>query len=201
MTSHPIDMQDSLIKCHSSNDKLMPFLHLPIQSGSDNILKKMNRKHTVESYLKIVDKIRNVKPDIALSSDFIVGFPDETDKDFEKTMKFIDKVKFVIAYSFIYSPRPGTPAQHKDNININVKKARLSALQSLLTEQQVHYNKSFLNKEMEVLFEKNGRHDHQFIGRTIYNQSAFTSSKENILNKIIKVKVKDTTNFSLECQI
>ena len=201
MTSHPIDMKDSLIKTHATNNKLMPFLHLPIQSGSDKILKKMNRKHTVDDYLSIVDKIRNVRPDIAMSSDFIVGFPDETDKDFESTMKFIEKVNFVIAYSFIYSPRPGTPAQYKDNIENAVKKARLSALQSLLTEQQINYNKSFLNKDMEVLFEKKGRYQDQFIGRTIYNQSTFTSSKEKILNKILKVKITNSTNFALECQI
>ncbi len=201
MTSHPIDMQDSLIKAHAKNPKLMPFLHLPIQSGSDDILKKMNRKHTVDDYLKIVDKIRNVKPDIAMSSDFIVGFPDETDKDFENTMKFIEKVNFVIAYSFIYSPRPGTPAQHKDNVDNAIKKARLSALQSLLNQQQIKYNKSFLNRNMEVLFEKNGRHEGQFIGRTIYNQSTFTTSKEKILNKILKVKITNSTNFALECQI
>ena len=201
MTSHPIDMTDSLIKVHASNPKLMPFLHLPIQSGSDSILKKMNRKHTVSDYLKIVDKIRTIRPDIAISSDFIVGFPDETDKDFEKTMKFIEKVNFVIAYSFTYSPRPGTPAQHKDNIDQSVKKARLSALQSLLTEQQLNYNKSFINKDMEVLFEKEGRYKNQFIGRTIYNQSAFIESNKKILNKILKVKITNSTNFALECQI
>ena len=201
MTSHPIDMKDSLINSHANNSKLMPFLHLPIQSGSDHILKKMNRKHTVSDYLKIVEKIRSVRPDIAMSSDFIVGFPDESDKDFEDTMKFIDNVKFVIAYSFIYSPRPGTPAQHKDNIDLGIKKARLSALQSLLNEQQNKYNKSFLNRDMEVLFEKKGRHDNQFIGRTIYNQSAFVKSKDKILNKILKVKIKNSTNFALECQI
>ncbi len=201
MTSHPIDMTDSLIGTHASNPKLMPFLHLPIQSGSDGILKKMNRKHTVNDYLKIVDKIRNVKPDIAMSSDFIVGFPDESDSDFEKTMKFIDQVKFVIAYSFIYSPRPGTPAQHKDNVDESIKKARLSALQSLLTEQQANYNKSFINKNMEVLFEKKGRHENQFIGRTIYNQSTFVNANENILNKILKVKITDSTKFALACQI
>ncbi len=201
MTSHPIDMQDSLINAHGSVSKLMPFLHLPIQSGSDQILKKMNRKHNVNDYLKIVDKIRNVRPDIAMSSDFIVGFPDESDTDFENTMKFIEKVKFVIAYSFIYSPRPGTPAQNKDNIDKATKKARLSALQSLLTEQQIKYNKSFLNKDMEVLFEKNGRHENQFIGRTIYNQSTFTNSSEPILNKILKVKITNSTKFALECQI
>ncbi len=201
MTSHPIDMADSLIQAHASNPKLMPFLHLPIQSGSNPILKKMNRKHTVEDYLDIVDKIRKVKPDIAMSSDFIVGFPGETDEDFEQTMRFIEKVKFVIAYSFIYSPRPGTPSQHKDNVEQAVKKARLSALQSLLTEQQNNYNKSFINQDMEILFEKKGRHENQFIGRTIYNQSTFTSSKKNILNKILKVKITNSTKFSLECQI
>ncbi len=201
MTSHPIDMRDSLIHIHARNSKLMPFLHLPIQSGSDPILKKMNRKHTVSDYLNIVDKIRNVRPDIAMSSDFIVGFPDETDQDFENTMKFIDKVKFVIAYSFIYSPRPGTPAQHKDNIDLSVKKARLSALQSLLTEQQINYNKSFLNKKMEVLFEKKGRFENQYIGRTIYNQSAFVTSDNKVLNKILNVKIINSTNFSLECRI
>ena len=200
MTSHPIDMKDSLINAHADNPKLMPFLHLPIQSGSDQILKKMNRKHTTDDYLKIVDKIRNIRPDIAISSDFIVGFPDETDKDFENTMNFIEKVKFVIAYSFTYSPRPGTPSQHKDNIELSVKKARLSALQSLLAQQQVTYNKSFLNKDMEVLFEKEGRYENQFIGRTIYNQSTFINSKEKILNKILNVKIINSTNYSLECR-
>ena len=201
MTSHPIDMKDSLINAHADNSKLMPFLHLPIQSGSDKILKKMNRKHTVDDYLKIVEKIRNVRPDIALSSDFIVGFPEETDKDFEDTMKLIETVNFVIAYSFIYSPRPGTPAQNKDNISISDKKARLSALQSLLTQQQINFNKSFVNKGMEVLFEKVGRHKDQFIGRTIYNQSTFINSKKDLLNQIMNVKITNSTNFALECQI
>ncbi len=201
MTSHPIDMKDSLINAHADNSKLMPFLHLPIQSGSNKILKKMNRKHTVDDYLKIVEKIRNVRPDIALSSDFIVGFPEETDKDFEDTMKFIEKINFVIAYSFIYSPRPGTPAQNKDNISLLDKKARLSALQSLLTQQQINFNKSFVNKGMEVLFEKVGRHKDQFIGRTIYNQSTFINSKKDLLNQIMDVKITNSTNFALECQI
>ena len=201
MTSHPIDMKDSLINAHADNSKLMPFLHLPIQSGSDKILKKMNRKHSVDDYLRIVEKIRNVRPDIALSSDFIVGFPEETDNDFEDTMKFIEKVNFVIAYSFIYSPRPGTPAQNKDNINLSDKKARLSALQSLLTQQQINFNKSFVNKGMEVLFEKIGRHKDQFIGRTIYNQSTFINSKKDLLNQIMNVKITNSTNFALECQI
>jgi tRNA-2-methylthio-N6-dimethylallyladenosine synthase len=198
MTSHPIDMTDSLIKVHKTNDKLMPFLHLPIQSGSDKILKDMNRKHTVDSYKKIVDKLRNERPDIALSSDFIVGYPNETDKDFEDTMKFIDNIEFVIAYSFMYSQRPGTPAQKKDNVPVADKKARLSALQSLLKEQQKKFNKSFVGSNMEILFEKKGRHQNQFIGRSIYNQSVFTNNDKNLINTIKKVKILNSTDFALE---
>ena len=156
MTSHPIDMTDSLIETHKTNTKLMPFLHLPIQSGSDKVLKDMNRKHTVDFYRKIVEKLREKRSDIALSSDFIVGYPNETDKDFEETMKFVNDVEFVIAYSFMYSQRPGTPAQKKDNVTLADKKARLSALQSLLKEQQKNYNKSFIGTNMDILFEKKG---------------------------------------------
>ncbi len=198
MTSHPIDMSDSLFKIHGNNSKLMPFLHLPIQSGSNNILKKMNRKHTVEDYIKIVEKIKNSRPDIALSSDFIVGYPGETDSDFDFTMKLVDEVKFVIAYSFMYSARPGTPAQKRNQIDLNVKKARLSALQSLLKEQQIEFNKSFINKKMEVLFEKKGRYENQYVGRTIYNQSVFGKSSNNLINKILNVDIVRSTDFALE---
>ena len=201
MTSHPIDMDESLFKIHGTNSKLMPFLHLPIQSGSDNVLKRMNRKHRVKEYLKIVDKLKAYRPDIALSSDFIVGFPGETDKDFEDTMQFIDKVKFTIAYSFIFSPRPGTPAFKLKDIDSKVKKARLSALQSLLKSQQIEFNKSFVNKKMDILFEKSGRHTNQYIGRTIYNQSAFTKHKNNLINEFKKVEITRATDFALECQI
>ena len=198
MTSHPIDMTNSLIKVHKTNNKLMPFLHLPIQSGSNKILKKMNRKHTVEFYKKIVDKLREERSDIALSSDFIVGYPDESDKDFEDTMKFVDEVKFVIAYSFMYSQRPGTPAQKKDNIPLAEKKARLSALQSLLKNQQKNYNNSFIEKNMEILFEKKGRYKNQYIGRSIYNQSVFINSEKNLINKVENVNIVRSTNFALE---
>ncbi len=201
MTSHPIDMTESLIKVHKTNHKLMPFLHLPIQSGSDKILKDMNRKHTVDSYKKIVDKLRNERPDIALSSDFIVGYPNETDKDFEETMRFVNNVEFVIAYSFMYSQRPGTPAQKKDNVPTAVKKARLSALQSLLKEQQKKYNKSFVGSNMEILFEKKGRKQNQYIGRSIYNQSVFTKNDKNLINTIKKVKILNSTDFALESSI
>jgi len=201
MTSHPIDMTDSLIKVHKTNEKLMPFLHLPIQSGSDKILKDMNRKHTVDSYKKIVNKLRDQRPDIALSSDFIVGYPNETDRDFEETMKFVDNIEFVIAYSFMYSQRPGTPAQKKDNVPVADKKARLSALQSLLKEQQKKFNKSFVGLNMEILFEKKGRYQNQYIGRSVYNQSVFIKNDKNLINTIKNVKILNSTDFALESSI
>ena len=201
MTSHPIDMTDSLIETHKTNTKLMPFLHLPIQSGSDKVLKDMNRKHTVDFYRKIVEKLREERSDIALSSDFIVGYPNETDKDFEETMKFVNDVEFVIAYSFMYSQRPGTPAQKKDNVTLADKKARLSALQSLLKEQQKNYNKSFIGTNMDILFEKKGRHQNQYIGRSIYNQSVFTKNDKDLINTIKKVKIINSTDFALESLI
>ena len=201
MTSHPSDMRNSLIKVHKTNTKLMPFLHLPVQSGSDKVLKDMNRKHDVYFYKKIVEQLRNERPDIALSSDFIVGYPGESDRDFDDTMKFVNDINFVIAYSFIYSQRPGTPAQKKDNIPISEKKARLSALQSLLKQQQKNYNKSFVGQKMEILFEKKGRHKDQFIGRSIYNQSVFTKSESNLINKITNAKIISSTNFSLESSV
>ena len=201
MTSHPIDMCNNLINTHGDNQKLMPFLHLPIQSGSDRILKKMNRKHNVKFYLDIIEKLKKARPDIALSSDFIVGFPGESDEDFEQTMRLVETVKYVIAYSFKFSPRPGTPAYKLEDISDNIKKARLSALQSLLKQQQYNFNVSCIDKKMDILFEKNGRHINQYVGRTIYNQSAFTESKENLINKLRTTKIKSSTDFALECQI
>tara|TARA_B100000579_G_scaffold70560_1_gene53565 strand:- start:4081 stop:5397 length:1317 start_codon:yes stop_codon:yes gene_type:complete len=201
MTSHPNDMSESLIKIHGDNQKLMPFIHLPIQSGSNEILSKMNRKHNIEKYYKIIDELKSSRSDIAISSDFIVGFPDETDKDFYETMELIQKIKFSIAYSFMYSPRPGTPAYRKDNIDIQIKKARLSAMQSLLKEQQSNYNKKFFKKNLDVLFDRKGRYNNQFVGRTIYNQSVFCSSSKNLIGKILNTKIVDTTNFALEGSI
>jgi len=200
MTSHPNDMSDSLINAHVSNEKLMPFIHLPIQSGSDNILQKMNRKHTRNKYLEIVNKLKSKRPDIAMSSDFIVGFPGETDEDFDLTMNLIKEVGFSIAYSFMFSPRPGTPAHKLENINKNIKKARLSALQSLLKEQQKNFNMSFVGKELEVLFDRKGRNQNQYIGRSIYNQSVFITSNENLIGKILQVPIIRSTDFALEAK-
>jgi len=198
MTSHPNDMSDSLINAHCTNEKLMPFLHLPIQSGSDIILKKMNRKHTRNKYLEIIDKLKSKRPDIALSSDFIVGFPGESDKDFDLTMELVERVQFAIAYSFMYSPRPGTPAFKLDDIDKKIKKARLSALQSFLKEQQKNYNKSFVGKKMEILFDRKGRYDNQYIGRSIYNQSVFTSSDINLIGITKMLSISRSTDFALE---
>ena len=201
MTSHPNDMTDSLLEVHANNKKLMPFLHLPVQSGSNKILKKMNRKHSVEKYYEVISKLKSKRPDIALSSDFIVGFPGETDNDFDKTMELIKNIEFVIAYSFIYSPRPGTPAAKLKDIDLSIKKARLSALQSLLKEQQIIYNKSFIGKKVEILFDRIGRHKDQFIGRSIYNQSVFMKSKTNLIGKNINVKIINSTDYALEASI
>lgn len=154
-TSHPRDMSDDLIAAHMDIEKLMPFLHLPVQSGSNNILKAMNRKHTRQDYFKIIEKIRVARPDIGLSSDFIVGFPGETDKDFEDTMDLVRKINFTQCYSFKYSQRPGTPAADaKSQVPENIKEERLAALQELLTQQQIEFNKNHEGKIMPVLFEK-----------------------------------------------
>ena len=154
-TSHPRDMTDDLIAAHGAIDKLMPFLHLPIQSGSNNVLKGMNRKHTRQDYFKIIEKIRAARPDIGLSSDFIVGFPGESDQDFEDTLDLIKKIGFSQCYSFKYSPRPGTPAADaKIQVPEDVKTERLARLQKLLTQQQIIFNQGFEDKVMDVLFEK-----------------------------------------------
>ena len=198
MTSHPINMSNSLIESHGKNSKLMPFLHLPIQSGSNKILKEMNRKHDVNQYIETIEKLKSVCPKIALSSDFIVGFPGESDYDFDQTMKLIEKVNFSIAYSFMYSPRPGTPASNLKEIDLLTKKARLSALQSLLKEQQINYNKLFVNQSIKVLFDKEGRHNNQYVGRSIFNQSVFSNSENNIIGKILNTKIVRSTDFALE---
>ena len=201
MTSHPNEMTNSLIEAHGKNFKLMPFLHLPIQSGSDKILQKMNRKHNVKKYYKIIDKLKSWRPDIALSSDFIVGFPEETNEDFDQTMKFVENVNFAIAYSFMFSSRPGTPASKFKEVDLSIKKARLSALQSLLKEQQKNYNKSFVNSSLEILFDRKGRHKNQYIGRSIYNQSVFVNSVSSLIGKKLNAKIVRSTDFALEGEL
>jgi len=171
-TSHPADMNDELIAAHAEVDKLMPYLHLPVQSGSDRILKAMNRSHTTETYLAIIEKMRAARPDIALSGDFIVGFPGETDEDFEATLKIVDAVRYAAAYSFKYSARPGTPAATmEDQIPREIMDDRLQRLQARITENQLAFNRSKIGVDTQILVERKGRHDGQMIGRSPWLQS------------------------------
>jgi tRNA-2-methylthio-N6-dimethylallyladenosine synthase len=171
-TSHPADMKDELIAAHAKVDKLMPYLHLPVQSGSDRILKAMNRSHTTETYLATIERMRAARPDIALSGDFIVGFPGETDEDFEATLKIVDAVRYAAAYSFKYSARPGTPAATmEDQIPREIMDDRLRRLQAKITENQLAFNRSKIGVDTQILIERKGRHDGQMIGRSPWLQS------------------------------
>ena len=171
-TSHPMDMTDALIEAHGDVDKLMPYLHLPVQSGSNRILKAMNRSHTAETYLTILEKVRSARPDIALSGDFIVGFPGETDEDFTATLNLVDEVGYASAYSFKYSPRPGTPAATmEDQIATEIMDERLQRLQARITAHQVAFNRASIGKGTEVLIERKGRFAGQMIGRSPWLQS------------------------------
>jgi tRNA-2-methylthio-N6-dimethylallyladenosine synthase len=171
-TSHPNDMSDALIRAHDEVGKLMPFLHLPVQSGSDRVLKAMNRSHTTTSYLAILDRVRAVRPDIALSGDFIVGFPGETDAEFEATLDLVRAVGYAQAYSFKYSPRPGTPAATmEDQIAPEVMDERLQRLQALLNEQQLAFNQATVGRRTSLLIERQGKRPGQMIGKSPWLQS------------------------------
>lgn len=197
-TSYPADMSDDLIACHHDIPQLMPYLHLPIQSGSNKILKAMNRRHTKEDYLKIIEKLHKANPKIGMSSDFIVGFPGETDKDFQETLDVVNQVKYIQAFSFKYSKRPGTPAALMPNqIEEKTKKERLDILQNLLFDYQDKFNRSCIGKITPVLFESKGRHTGQLIGRTPYMQNLHASLKKEFLNKIVNIKITEATTNSL----
>jgi tRNA-2-methylthio-N6-dimethylallyladenosine synthase len=171
-TSHPTDMTDELIAAHGDIDKLMPYLHLPVQSGSNRVLRAMNRSHTAETYLGILEKMRAARPDIALSGDFIVGFPGETDEDFEATLRIVDEVRYAAAYSFKYSARPGTPAAiMEDQIPREVMDERLQQLQERINAHQLAFNRSKVGARTQILIERKGRHNGQMIGKTPWLQS------------------------------
>ncbi|MDX1975527.1 MAG: tRNA (N6-isopentenyl adenosine(37)-C2)-methylthiotransferase MiaB [Rickettsiales bacterium] len=190
ITSHPRDMSDDLIAIHGSEPKLMPFLHLPIQSGSDQVLKKMNRKHDVELYHDIIVRLRAARPDIALSSDFIVGFPGESDKDFEDTLTLVERVQFAQAYSFKYSPRPGTPAAVDERqIPEKVKEERLARLQALLQHQQMTFNQASIGQVMPVLFDRSGKFEGQVLGKSPYMQSVYVDNASQVKGDIMNVKI------------
>lgn len=192
-TSHPRDMTDDLIACYSKSKKLMPFVHLPIQSGSNKILKLMNRRHTVEEYLKIYEKLKKINPLIEFSSDFIISYPGETEQDFNETINLINKIKFINSYSFIFSPRPGTKAAELDLIDDEISKDRLIKTQKILFSHQIKKNKSFEDKLIDVLVENKISGQNKFFGRNEYLNSVIFNCDEKKIGKIVKVKV-DTSN-------
>ncbi len=206
-TSHPRDMEEALILAHRDLPKLMPYLHLPVQAGSDRILKAMNRKHKAADYLRIIERVRSVRPDIAITSDFIVGFPGETDADFEETMRLVREVGFATAYSFKYSARPGTKAaEAEDAVPEAVKTARLHALQALLMEQQNAFNTATIGKTVPVLFEKPGRHEGQIAGKSPYLQAVHVDipSGDEIsawIGRIADVRITELRSNSLHGEI
>ena len=196
-TSHPNDMDDDLIAAHGEVEKLMPYLHLPVQSGSDRILKRMNRSHTAESYLKLIDRIRAVRPDILMSGDFIVGFPEETDADFEATMELVRQVRYGYAYSFKYSARPGTPAAERPLVPAEVADARLQQLQKLITQHQREIQQSMVGRELSVLVEKQGREAGQVVGKSEYLHAVHIEDATAKVGDVAKVRIVAAKTNSL----
>jgi tRNA-2-methylthio-N6-dimethylallyladenosine synthase len=197
-TSHPCDMTDDLIEAHRSVDKLMPFLHLPVQSGSDAVLQAMNRRHTADHYRRIVDRLRAARPDLALSSDFIVGFPGETERDFAATLALVEEIGFAQAFSFKYSPRPGTPAAGmRGQVKDAVKSERLARLQALLADQARAFNEGTVGRVVPVLLERSGRHPGQQVGRTPYLQAAHIEAPQSKLGETIAVLITESHAHSL----
>jgi tRNA-2-methylthio-N6-dimethylallyladenosine synthase len=191
MTSHPRDMDDELIAQHGENAKLMPYLHLPVQAGSDRVLKAMNRGHTAEDYLDILRKVRKARPDIALSGDFIVGFPGESAHDFEMTLALVREADYASAFSFKYSPRPGTPAaDHAAQIPDEVKAERLSRLQALLDEQRMAFNAACIGRRLSVLLEKPGRRPGQLTGRSPYLQAVYAEARDYAIGDIVEADIE-----------
>ena len=197
-TSHPRDMGDDLIAAHADNPKLMPYLHLPVQSGSDAVLDAMNRQHTGDDYRRLVARIRKSRPDIAMTSDFIVGFPGESEADFEATMSLVRDIGYATAFSFKYSKRPGTPASTmRKQVAEDVKTARLDALQKLLLSQQYAFDDSQIGKRLPVLFEKVAREPGQIMGRTPYLQPVHVKTDAALIGQVANVKIERRTANSL----
>ena len=196
-TSHPNDMDDDLIAAHGDCDKLMPYLHLPVQAGSDKILKAMNRKHTADSYIRLIERIRAARPDLLLSGDFIVGFPGETDADFEDTMSLIREVNYGQAYSFKYSTRPGTPAAERDQVDEDVKSERLAKLQSLLKDQQIAAQDAMVGRDVTVLLEKPGRLEGQMVGKSEYLHAVHMPGEGAQVGDLVRARVVESAPNSL----
>jgi tRNA-2-methylthio-N6-dimethylallyladenosine synthase len=197
-TSHPLDIEDSLIAAHRDLPALMPYLHLPVQSGSDRILAAMNRKHSRADYLAAIERLRDARPDLAFTSDFIVGFPGETEQDFRDTLTLVEEVGYSGAFSFMYSPRPGTPAADmEDQIAEEVKSERLQRLQALINQQQRDYNAQFVGDTLEVLLEKPGRDPGQLVGKTPYLQTVQLAAPSEMIGEIIPVTITDIGSYTL----
>ena len=201
-TSHPLDMDDELIYAHRDIPALMPYLHLPVQAGSDRILSAMNRRHSADDYLRIIDRLRSAVPHMALSGDFIVGFPGETQSDFADTLRLVDQVKYASAYSFKYSERPGTPAANsEDQVEEAVKSERLSALQQLLDAQQMAFNKNCEGDTMSVLVERVGGYEGQMTGRSPFMQSVYFEGSDDQLGQILPMRITQGRQNSLTAEI
>ena len=201
-TSHPNDMMDDLIELHKHEPKLMPYVHLPVQSGSNKILSDMNRKHSAEKYFEIIDRYRQACPDILFSSDFIVGYPGETDQDFEDTLELIRRVNFCQAYSYKYSIRPGTPAAAMENqVAEDIKNERLARIQALITEQQHAANQASIGSISMVLFEKKGKYPGQIQGKNQYSQAVCTMGEEDLIGKILPVKINRVIGTTLSGEL
>ncbi len=196
-TSHPNDMMDDLIEAHGTCKKLMPYLHLPVQAGSDKILKRMNRSHTAESYLRLIERIRAARPDILISGDFIVGFPEETEEDFQATLDLVEEVKYGTAYSFKYSTRPGTPAAERPQVDPVEADDRLQRLQALLTRQQREIQDSMVGREVGVLFEKPGRLEGQMLGKSDYLHAVHVADCDRQIGDLARVRIVSSRTNSL----
>jgi len=196
-TSHPRDFTEDLIEAHRNCKKLMPIIHLPVQSGSNKILSAMNRNHTIEEYLNILEKLKKIKPNIKFSSDFIIGYPGETNNDFAATMKLMNDVKFINSYSFIFSPRPGTPAFDLNKIDQKEAKSRLAQFQKLADEKKINYRKNLINKTALVLFENKIKDENKYFGRDEYSNSVIVETKENLIGKIKIVKILNVNHNTL----
>jgi tRNA-2-methylthio-N6-dimethylallyladenosine synthase len=196
-TSHPNDMTDDLIEAHGTCAKLMPYLHLPVQAGSDKILKRMNRAHTADSYLRVIERIRAARPDILLSGDFIVGFPEETEADFQATLDLIEEVRYGYAYSFKYSTRPGTPAAERPQVPEDVKSERLQRLQALITRQQREVQEAMVGQTVNVLFEKPGRLADQMVGKSDYLHAVHVTGSGAKAGEILPVRIVASSANSL----
>lgn len=196
-TSHPKDFSEDLINAHQKCKKLMPLLHLPVQSGSNKILDSMNRNHTIEDYLKLIKKLKEKKPNLKFSSDFIIAYPGETDEDFKKTVMLMEKMEFINSYSFIFSPRPGTPAANLEKVDLNIAKNRLKIFQKIANNKKSDYRKNLLDSTIKVLFENKLKNENKYFGRDEHFNSVVVSSNYELTGTIKKVKVVDCNQNTL----